>query len=135
MNETLVIILLTVVVVQSFKAAIDVIHKKKFSWKSFVRTGGMPSSHTAFVTSLCTGVYLFEGFSMSFTISIALALIVMRDAIGVRRTVGEEGKILKYLMKKNNIKKKFHESPGHTPMQVLAGGLIGIGFALLVYFL
>ncbi|MDP3918740.1 MAG: divergent PAP2 family protein, partial [Nanoarchaeota archaeon] len=67
-------------------------------------------------------------------ISIVLALIVIRDAIGVRRTVGEEGEIIKELLKKHRIKHSFHNSIGHTPLQVIIGSILGFLIALLVHF-
>ena len=100
-----------------------------------VVTGGMPSSHSSFVVALATIVYLEEGLSTAFVISLVLALIVLRDAFGVRRTVGMEGKQIEKLLKLHKLKSKFHYSLGHTPLEVAVGALIGLGVSLLVFFL
>ena len=106
---------------------------KSLSWHDLVVTGGMPSSHSAFVVSLATIIYLEEGTSTAFAISLVLAFIVVRDAFGVRRTVGEEGMVINELIKKLKLKDKTHFSMGHTPLQVLVGSLIGFMVAIGVY--
>lgn len=108
---------------------------KTLKWHDLIVTGGMPSSHAAFVVSLVTIVYLIEGVSTGFAISLVLAMIILRDAFGVRRTVGEEGVVLSDIMKKLKIKKKTHFALGHTPLQVLVGSLLGFLVSLGVYYL
>lgn len=107
---------------------------KSLHWKDLLVTGGMPSSHSAFVVSLTTMIYLVEGVSTAFTISLVLALIVVRDAFGVRRTVGEEGMIINKMMQKLKLHKQTHFSLGHTPLQVIVGSLIGFLVALGVFY-
>src|SRR3989344_3659530 len=99
---------------------------KTLSWHDLVVTGGMPSSHSAFVVALATSIYLQEGLSTSFVISLVLALIVLRDAFGVRRTVGMEGKQIERLLKLHKLKSKFHYSLCHTPLEVAVGAGLGI---------
>ena len=77
---------------QLIKLLILFFRHKTLSWHDLVVTGGMPSSHSAFVVALSSAVYLEEGVSTAFVVSLVLALIVLRDAFGVRRTVGEEGR-------------------------------------------
>ncbi len=108
---------------------------KTLNWHDLIVTGGMPSSHSAFVVSLATIIYLVEGTSTAFAISLLLALIVIRDAFGVRRTVGNEGKQIEKLLKLHKIKSKFHYAMGHTPLQVFVGSLIGFFVAVGVYYL
>ncbi len=107
---------------------------KTLSFKDIVVTGGMPSSHSAFAVSLATIVYLAEGASTAFAVSLVLAVLVIRDAFGVRRTVGEEGLVINQLLKKVHLKTKTHFSMGHTPWQVFAGGVWGLAISLLVYY-
>ena len=95
----------------------------------------MPSSHSAFVVALATIIYLEEGSSTAFAISLVLAFIVIRDAFGVRRTVGEEGMAVNQILQKLKIHKKTHFSMGHTPKQVIVGSLIGFAVAFLVHYL
>src|SRR3989344_5112101 len=96
-------------------------------------TGGMPSSHSAFVTALAMGIYLQEGSSTAFAIALILALIVLRDAYGVRRTVGREGEAIKRLFKMHHIESKDHYALGHTPLEVIVGAVIGICVATIVF--
>ena len=95
----------------------------------------MPSSHTAFVVSLATIIYLEEGVSTAFAVSLVLALIVIRDAFGVRRTVGEEGQVISNILTKLKMKTTTHFSVGHTPGQVLVGALVGFLVSVLIYLL
>lgn len=108
---------------------------KSLSWHDLVVTGGMPSSHSAFVVSLVTIIYLVEGISTSFAISLVLAMVVIRDAFGVRRTAGEEGLIINKIVKKLKMRTNSHFSMGHTPLQVTVGSLLGFLVSLGVYYL
>ncbi len=107
---------------------------KSLSWHDLVVTGGMPSSHSAFVVSLATIIYLEEGTSTAFAISLVLAFIVVRDAFGVRRTVGEEGVVINEMIKKLKLKDKTHFSMGHTPLQVMVGSVLGFVVAMLAFY-
>jgi len=118
---------------QLVKLLIIFFRHKSLSWHDLVVTGGMPSSHSAFVVSLATIIYLAEGVSTTFVISLVLALIVLRDAFGVRRTVGIEGKQIEKLLKLNKLKSKFHYSMGHTPLEVLVGAALGFLISLAVF--
>ena len=135
MNKITLTVLLAGFGAQLLKLIIFFFKHKSLSWHDLVVTGGMPSSHSAFVVALATIVYLEEGLSTAFVISLVLALIVLRDAFGVRRTVGMEGKQIEKLLKLHKLKSKFHYSLGHTPLEVAVGALIGLGVSLLVFFL
>ncbi len=96
-----------------------------------VTTGGMPSSHAALMTGLSTSILLNEGTTTAFFVSLAVLFIVLVDAVGVRRTAGEEGLLLHKLIKKANVHvKEPHISLGHTPSQVFFGVLFGIVVAI-----
>jgi len=118
---------------QLLKMLINYIRHRNFSWHDLVVTGGMPSSHSAFVTSLATIIYLEEGLTTIFVVSFVLAMIIIRDAFGIRRSVGDEGKQIQKLMKLHHLDSKFHYSLGHTPLQVIVGSVLGIVVALLVH--
>jgi len=100
------------------------------------RTGGMPSSHAALVSSLCASVAFFEGITSNlFIFSFWFALVVLRDAMGVRRSAGLMAKTLNDLGKQASEKTgiKFHpvkEIQGHSPPEVIVGGLLGISIAV-----
>ncbi|MFC1769337.1 divergent PAP2 family protein [Nanoarchaeota archaeon] len=134
-NKILLAIIISAGLTQLIKISILVFkHKQQFYWKDFFVTGGMPSAHSSVVTSLSLIIFLTEGLSSSFFISIVLMLIVIRDAMGVRRSVGEEGKILNDIIKKSKLKvPKVHYSLGHTPKEVFVGVVIGILTSVIIY--
>ncbi len=134
MNKILLAILLAGFGAQLVKIIIYWFRQKALSWHDLIVTGGMPSSHSAFVISLATIIYLEEGLTSAFAISLVLAMIVIRDAFGVRRSVGLEGKAIEKLFKINKIKSKFHYSLGHTPLQVFVGSVIGFIISFLTYY-
>jgi hypothetical protein len=120
--------------------------RQKLGWKIIIAYSGMPSGHSAIVIALATATGLYDGFdSAVFAISLVLAMIVIRDAIGLRRYLGQHGKILNILVKDleddsvlTDPENYPHllENIGHTPMQILVGGLIGffvsvIGFLII----
>ena len=133
MNKILLTILIAVLVAQSTKLLINLIERKSISLKNFFITGGMPSGHSALVISLSSIIYLIEGVSTSFAISLVLAMIVLRDATGVRLSVGKEGDLIKKLIKKHHMKDKLKYSSGHTATEVLVGSIIGFVTAWFVY--
>jgi acid phosphatase family membrane protein YuiD len=104
------------------------------------RTGGMPSSHSAVVCSLAASAGIKEGFDSNlFVISLIFAMIVLRDALGVRRSAGIQAKELNSLG--NQVAKKtgieFHsvkEIQGHTPLEVIVGSILGISIAIVYHF-
>ena len=105
------------------------------------RTGGMPSSHSAVVCSLTTSVGVTEGIASNlFIFCFWFALVVLRDALGVRRASGLQARALNNLGRQfvEKVGGEFHavkEIQGHSPLEVLVGALLGIfiaaGFALL----
>lgn len=127
-------------VAQVIKVITVLIIEKKFDFSRFVGSGGMPSSHSAFVTSLAVAIGFSSGFSSElFSIAAVLALVVMYDAAGVRRAAGEQAKILNILIEEwgsqnyKNTEVRLKELLGHTPMQVIAGALLGMAIAIFRY--
>ena len=135
MNKVLLAVILAVFGTQLIKLITYFFQNKSLKFKDLFVTGGMPSSHSAFVVSLATIIYLVEGTSTAFAISLILAMIVLRDAYGVRRAVGEEGVIINKILKKVKMNTDTHFAMGHTPMQVIVGSLLGFAVSLLVFFL
>lgn len=135
MNKIILTVLLAGFGVQLIKLILLWFKHKALRWHDLVVTGGMPSSHSAFVVALATIVYLQEGTTTAFAISLVLAFVVLRDAFGVRRSVGEEGVLLTDILKKLKIKTKTHIALGHTPMQVVVGALLGFVVAVVVQYL
>jgi len=126
-------------IAQTIKVAIGVFEEKRFNFKWFVGTGGMPSSHTAAATALATSVGITYGFDSGlFAIAITFALVVMFDAQGVRFSSGRQAEILNKMLddiywKKKMDEEKLKEFLGHTPVQVWAGAVIGMLVPLLLY--
>ncbi|MFA6461918.1 MAG: divergent PAP2 family protein [Candidatus Woesearchaeota archaeon] len=135
MNKILISVILAGFGVQLIKLIIFWFRHKTLHWKDILVTGGMPSSHSAFVVSLATMIYLMEGVSTAFVISLVLAFIIVRDAFGVRRTVGEEGMVIQKMMQKLKLHKQTHFSMGHTPLQVTVGSILGFLIAIGVFYL
>lgn len=114
---------------------------KPFSLSRLVSTGGMPSSHASFVSSLTTMIGLNHGFSSDFfAIVLVFSLIIMYDATGVRRAVGKQAAVLNHLIShlsnKENLEliyEELKELIGHTPVEVIAGAFLGITIAILAY--
>ncbi len=113
--------------------------KQRFVWQDLFVTGNMPSTHAAIVTALSVILLLTEGFSPLFFVSSVFASIVIRDAVGVRRAVGEESKVLTKVLEALKTKfhvtisRKIHESLGHQPIEVFVGVLIGIASGIVAY--
>ncbi len=128
-------IIISGVVSQGIKIVLFKLNKEKTTWRDIFVTGSMPSSHSALVSALSLSILLSEGFTSSFFISFVLASIVIRDSLGVRRSVGEEGRIINEIIKKSKIHvKKVTYSLGHKPSEVFAGIFIGL-FSAFIYYL
>ena len=133
-------------VAQVLKTIIHLIVYKKLEFERLVGDGGMPSGHSATVASLATMCGLTFGLqSVEFAITAILAVIVCHDATGVRRETGKHAQVLNELLQSLETGKPIDlkelightdlkELVGHTPLQVFAGILIGIGNALLMYY-
>jgi acid phosphatase family membrane protein YuiD len=133
-------------IAQVLKTILHLIIYKKLNFERLFGDGGMPSGHSATVASLATICGLSVGFaSVEFAITAILAIIVCHDATGVRRETGKHAQVLNELLQSLETGKPIDlkalightdlkELVGHTPLQVLAGILIGIGNALLMYF-
>ena len=115
--------------IQFFKFLYDSIANKKLMFSRFWGSGGMPSSHSAVVTSLATMIAKHEGLnSPIFAVACGFAFIVMYDACNLRKAVGNQAKFLNDLLKEKNTTnyEKFQELTGHTVIQVIAGFVIGL---------
>ena len=128
------------VIAQILKAIIYAIVNKKIDLPRLIGDGGMPSSHSATVTSIATTCGLTYGLaSFEFGITVIFAFVVMHDAMGVRLQTGKQAKIINEIIKSIDSLasdlspvEKLKEFVGHTPIQVFAGALLGIGIALLI---
>ena len=128
-------------VAQILKTIIHMLFTKKFNAERLIGSGGMPSSHSATVCALTTAACMRCGVdSFEFAISLVLALIVMYDAMGVRRETGIQAKLINEMLQAFEemgnsdlpTDEKLKELVGHTPLQVIAGGILGILIALII---
>lgn len=124
------------IISQFIKTIITLFTHKVPTFKSLIellfwKTGGMPSSHSALVAAVTTTIGFKNGISSDlFIFSCCFALVVIRDAVGVRRSSGLQARALNELGAKVSAKLKYQFKPvkeiqGHRPMEVLAGILLG----------
>lgn len=137
-NKFLYVPLIVWFCIQLFKVIYELVTTKKFNFKRILGAGGMPSSHTAVVTSLSAMIGKSQGFDTPiFAVSVIFALVVMYDAAGVRRAAGRQAHLLNKLVETPGlsgvqVQEKLVEVLGHTPLQVFVGAAIGIVVGLLV---
>lgn len=125
---------------QFIKFVITWLYCGKVDFRKFLENGGMPSSHTSTVWALSVSIGRTEGFySSTAAVSVILTVIVMIDAMGVRRATGENSKAINQIMRELFEWKPFEYEPknvrkykGHKPTEVLIGAIIGFIVPLLI---
>jgi len=138
-NQIFLTVLMAWLLAQTIKVIIGVIREKRFNFRWFVGTGGMPSSHAATVSALAASVGFTFGFSSPFfAMAFFFAFIIMFDAQGVRRQSGQQAealnKIIEDIYLQRGIKQeRLMELLGHTPVQVFIGAAIGVIVAIISY--
>lgn len=131
-NRVLIAAFLAWAIAQVSKTILELFKQRKLALSRLVSSGGMPSSHSALVTGLATAAGRTLGVaSADFAIAVVLASIVMYDAAGVRRAVSIQARILNQMIEEAfqgspMAEKRLRELIGHTPIQVVAGGILGI---------
>ena len=127
------------VIAQSIKVALAGFRERKFNFRWFVGTGGVPSSHAAGVSALATSVGVTYGFDSAISaVTMIFTLIVLFDAQGARLAAGKQAEILNKMLDDVYWKKKLDERElkeliGHTPVEVWSGAILGILVSLLLY--
>ena len=118
---------------QLIKTVLTFLQYRELRAERLFGAGGMPSSHSALVCSMTVGMAKLVGFdSPLFGLTFAFAMVVMYDAMGVRRAAGEQAKVLNYILhnweqfKPENFERDLKELIGHTPLQVAVGSVLGI---------
>ena len=128
---------------QLIKTVLHAIVTKKLDLTRLVGDGGMPSGHSATVSSLAASAAFVYGLgSFEFAIALVFAIVVCKDAMGVRLETGKQAAIINDIVEAFNVlaseeklpDAKLKEFVGHTPLQVIAGILVGIVNAVLLYF-
>jgi hypothetical protein len=124
---------------QVLKVVIGVMRDKRFNFKWLISSGGMPSSHVALSMCLTTSIGLYYGFDSGlFAMALGFAGITMFDAQGIRWHSGKQAQALNKIMDDLYAHKGIQEAPlkqliGHTPVEVYAGGALGIFMAIIFY--
>lgn len=131
-NRIIWISMLAWFIAQFIKVILTIVSVRKLDLTRFIGSGGMPSSHAALVVSMATSMGFQEGFdSPIFALALVVALVVMYDAAGVRRAAGKQAAVLNEIVAElqslHTIREeKLIELLGHTPVEVIAGAVLGI---------
>ena len=150
-NYPLEVSIIALLGAQILKFFVHYILYKKWYPSLLFSTGGMPSSHSAFVTALAISLAITEGIdSPLFAISFVLAGVVIHDAVGVRREAGKHATVLNQMAEEFNVivkeygkgkdkdirvvETKLKELLGHEPIEALSGTVFGIVVVLITYF-
>ena len=133
-NTCLISAVLAWAAAQLCKLLIELIAHHRLDWSRLTGDGGMPSGHSATVTALAVTSGLEYGYdSPAFAVCVVLAIIVMHDAMGVRREAGRHAKAINELLETLSSQQepdvKLKEFLGHTPMQVCCGAVLGFAVA------
>lgn len=139
-NKVIITAFIAWATAQILKTITHAIVYKKIDFKRLLGDGGMPSCHSAVVSSTALSIGLIEGFNTSlFALAAVVAIVVMHDASGVRLETGKQAKIIKdmsqFIESLNNIKfddESLKEFVGHTHLQVFMGAILGIVVAMIV---
>ncbi len=137
LNHLFSVTILAWVIAQAIKVTLGVIRTKKFDFRWFIGTGGMPSAHAAGASALAITSGFDYGFNSGiFALAIVFAMVTMFDAQGVRRSAGRQARILNKITEdiywQGRIPEtRLKELIGHTPVEVIVGSIIGILIAII----
>lgn len=135
-NRVLLATFLGWIVAQGLKVTLGVVAQRRFDFRWFLGTGGMPSAHSAGVSALTTAVGMTQGFhSPLFAVALIFSLVTMFDAQGVRRAAGQQARLLNAVLddlywRRPIAEARLREFLGHTPVEVFVGSAIGILLAI-----
>lgn len=124
-------------IAQTIKVVLRLVNKRQFDWRLFFSSGGFPSAHSAFVTSICAQIGFMEGiYSSIFALAFGFWCVVVYDSFGVRRAVGIQAQVLNRIQEEvSDVTGEAYipikEILGHTPIQVFFGVLLGLFIAWL----
>ncbi len=131
-NKVLIGALAAWLVAQGLKPPMEYLRTREWKWRALLDVGGMPSSHSALIVSVTHGIGLFVGFdSPLFALALAITMIVVYDAAGVRRQAGMHAERINLLfdeLLRGHIwdENELREVLGHTPLEVAGGVLLGL---------
>jgi acid phosphatase family membrane protein YuiD len=140
-NRVLIVMTTAWLLAQLIKLPLDFLYTRRWNWALLLSVGGMPSSHSALVTSVTMAIGLYHGFDNPlFAVSLALTMVVTYDAAGVRRQAGIHAQRINVLFDELLRGHMFNERElrevlGHTPLEVAGGVLFGILVATVMWLL
>ncbi len=128
-------------VAQMLKVPIEYLRTHKLNWALLVEAGGMPSSHSALIVGMTTSIGLTQGLkSPLFALALAMSMIVIYDATGVRRQAGKHAELINAII--NDLaaghplkEEQLREVLGHTPVEALGGILLGVVIPVVIWLL
>ena len=138
-NRVLEVMLSAWLLAQVIKIPLDFLYTRRWNWALLLSVGGMPSSHSALVTSATVAIGLYHGFDNPlFALGVAITMVVTYDAAGVRRQAGIHAKrinlLFEELLRGHLVdQKELREVLGHTPLEVTGGVLFGIVVAIVMW--
>jgi uncharacterized protein len=141
LNQPLIAALVANILAQIIKFFWGYIRNRRWDWVLLLRAGGMPSSHSALVAGVAHSLGLTQGFgSPSFALAFVLAVVVIYDATGIRRQAGKHAHIINKMITELSSghplkQEQLREVLGHTPLEALAGTILGILVAQLIWWL
>jgi hypothetical protein len=136
-NHVMVVTFWAWLIAQSIKVALGIFRLKRFDFRWFIGTGGMPSAHAAGSSALAMTIGFDFGFDTPlFALAAVFAIVTMFDAQGVRRSTGKQAAILNKVLDDIYWRGKIEETRlkeliGHTPIEVVMGSIIGILLAII----
>jgi hypothetical protein len=138
-NRVLGVMLTAWLLAQVIKIPLDFLYSRRWNWALLLSVGGMPSSHSALMTSATVAIGLYHGFDNPlFALGVAITMVVIYDAAGVRRQAGIHAQrinlLFEELFRGHMVdEKELREVLGHTPLEVTGGVLFGILIAILMW--
>jgi len=138
-NKALLAGLTAWLLAQILKTPIEYLVTSHWNWGAMFNAGGMPSSHSALMTSTTIAIGLFNGFdNPAFALAVAISMVVIYDAAGVRRQAGIHAEkinlLFQELFRDGTVRPELlKEVIGHTPRQVIAGIFLGVSIALIFW--
>lgn len=125
---------------QIIKVPLNYLTERRWDWALLLRAGGMPSSHSALVTAVAHTIGLFSGFDTPvYALAVAIAIIVIYDATGIRRQAGKHAEVINAMIRDLTHghplqEERLREVLGHTPLEALGGMLLGLFVAQISWF-
>lgn len=138
-NKIILSLISALILTFLIKTAVNLVRIRKLDIMQSLTGGGMPSSHSSFVSALTASIFLEQGFNALFFVSLVFSLIVLRDSYGVRRDAGRHAAILNILIRDKKLSKKsgiekLRVNIGHTTLEVFCGAVAGVLISVAVWF-